>query len=280
MVKRALITGSSGYIGINLIKYLTERGFRIGKLDKKEGNYCEELALPKKHDLFGIVHLAGLSGIKQCQDRADQAVKDNIIAATNIFQQGLEHNIPVIAISSQAAKNPSSSIYAFTKFFIELSAFWYNSLGANIKVLRLSNVYGGLEYLERKNSVVAKFIRAKKNNEPLCIDGDGTQSRCFLHVNDAVSAIICLMKNCYNFSGHVFNIGNTEEISILDLAKKIIELTSSKSNIKFVPYNEAFTSGFEDMVRRVPDINKIRSYTAWTPQLQCTSTILESIIGC
>ena len=114
--------------------------------------------------------------------------------------------------------------------------------------------------------VIPKFVRAAIDNEPLRIFGDGSQSRVFCHVSDAVKAILALSTNDKTV-GEVFNIGGKGEISIVDLARLIIKQTKSKSEISFVDYKDAYTTGFEEMARRVPDVSKIKNFIAWEPKL-------------
>jgi UDP-glucose 4-epimerase len=114
--------------------------------------------------------------------------------------------------------------------------------------------------------VVPRFVSAALNNQPLQVYGHGDQIRCFCHIDDAVRALLLAMDSD-KAVGNVFNIGNNQQISILELAKKIIEITGSKSEIVKVSYSEAYPEGFEDMQRRVPDISKIKDALGWTPQI-------------
>jgi UDP-glucose 4-epimerase len=114
--------------------------------------------------------------------------------------------------------------------------------------------------------VVPRFVSAALKNQPLQVYGNGDQIRCFCHVDDAVRALLLVMDSD-KAVGNVFNIGNNQQISILELAKKIIEITGSRSEIVKIPYSEAYPEGFEDMQRRVPDISKIKNALGWTPQI-------------
>ena len=124
--------------------------------------------------------------------------------------------------------------------------------------------------------VIPRFVRAAIENQSLKIFGDGTQTRVFCHVSDSVKAILGLAEN-HKTIGEVFNVGGRGEISIAELAKMIIELTNSKSKITFIPYRDAYTNGFEEMRRRVPDVSKIASYIGWRPDLDL-NTIIEDVI--
>jgi UDP-glucose 4-epimerase len=114
--------------------------------------------------------------------------------------------------------------------------------------------------------VVPRFVSAALKNQPIEVYGNGEQIRCFCHINDAVRALLLVMDSD-KAVGNVFNIGNNQQISILELAKMVIEITGSKSEIVKIPYSEAYPEGFEDMQRRVPDISKIKNVLGWTPQI-------------
>jgi UDP-glucose 4-epimerase len=114
--------------------------------------------------------------------------------------------------------------------------------------------------------VVPRFVSAALKNEPLQVYGSGDQIRCFCHVDDAVRALLNVM-NSEKSIGQVFNIGNNQQISIMGLASKIVEITNSKSQIIKVSYEEAYSEGFEDMQRRVPDISKIKNLLGWVPEI-------------
>jgi UDP-glucose 4-epimerase len=120
--------------------------------------------------------------------------------------------------------------------------------------------------------VVPRFVNAALKNEPLLVYGSGEQIRCFCHVNDAVRALLLVMDSDDSV-GQVFNVGNSQQVSILELAKKVIQITGSKSSIEKLDYSKAYPEGFEDMQRRVPDISKIKHSLGWQPEID-----LEQII--
>jgi UDP-glucose 4-epimerase len=122
--------------------------------------------------------------------------------------------------------------------------------------------------------VIPRFIKSALSNDPIRIFGDGSQSRVFCHVHDAIDAVTKLSMNDASI-GEVFNIGGVEEITITDLAKKIIELTKSKSEIIFTSYKDAYGLGFEDMQRRVPNLNKIKSIINWVPKMNLDQIIQD-----
>jgi nucleoside-diphosphate-sugar epimerase len=218
-IRNVLITGSAGYIGINLCNYLTERGVFVFPFDKDScfSRRCENLEkIGANIDI--IVHLAAFPGIVNCMNDFDRAVIDNISTAFNVFK--LAGKIPVIFTSSQAAKQPYDNLYASIKRMIEVEADRLNRLGSDIRVFRLSNVYGGYGYLTMKDTVVKKFIVAKQNNHEMIINGTGDQIRDFIHVDDVCEAIYLCMLRENGFKKPV-DIGTGVGTSILDLAKML-----------------------------------------------------------
>lgn len=197
MTKRILITGGNGYIGRNLYTH----GSRFaGYMMFDACDYgcsiplAQDLKIKhlKKYD--GVVHLAALSGIAACEENYSDAILKNLLTANNVFRKASKLGIPVVFTSSQAAKDPSSSRYANLKNQCEMLAQYYNSIGGMNYVIRLSNVYGGDYYLEKKQTCIKQFITAYKEDRPLLIHGNGEQIRDFIHVWDVCEAIIKLIE--------------------------------------------------------------------------------------
>lgn len=182
-----LITGSRGYIGENLYEYLKNNGYNVIGIDSKSGQRAENF--PMYDNVHGIVHLAATPGIAACEEKPEEAIINNLESTIHMFNHSKEKGIPCVFTSSQAAKEPKSSVYAFTKYASEVIGNRLNEQGAKIRILRLSNVYGGDNYLEKKNSVVAKWAKAAYARKPFVVHGDGTQSRDFIHVKDVCRAI-------------------------------------------------------------------------------------------
>jgi UDP-glucose 4-epimerase len=130
----------------------------------------------------------------------------------------------------------------------------------------------------RYGMVVPRFVRAALRNEPMPVHGDGTQSRCFCHVQDTVRALQLLLHSPEKTSGEIFNIGSSQEVTIQQLAKTVIERTGAGSEIQYIPYSEAYAPGFEDMSRRVPDTGKIRKALGWQTTYDLNQ-ILDDVIG-
>lgn len=230
-MKHVLITGGAGYIATNLTNYL-HSGKNIivtNDVDKVWHKNVEDIKSLKGYDV--VVHLAAMSSIADCMEDTDGSIRDNIIASFNIFKLAKKQNIPVIFTSSQAAKMPKENLYAMQKRIMEVEAKRLNKLGADIKVLRLTNVYGGMYFLKRKKSVVANFVNAVKKNQPIIINGNGEQIRDFIHVNDVCEAIY----KCINYNLLIMDpidIGTGIGTSIYDLAK------ITKSSYTFNEYSK------------------------------------------
>jgi UDP-glucose 4-epimerase len=124
--------------------------------------------------------------------------------------------------------------------------------------------------------VLPRFVSAALKNEPLSVYGSGDQVRCFCHVSDAIRALLLVMDSDMAL-GEVFNVGNNQQISIMELAKKVIEITGSKSSIEKIAYEKAYPEGFEDMQRRVPDISKIKHILGWEPKINLDQIIKDIV---
>lgn len=207
-----LVTGADGYIGTNLVRMLQNKGKDVLLWDKKLGKDIEHPIENK--EIGAIVHLAAISGIQDCAKYPHVAIHENIINSLNVIHKAAELDIPLIFASSQAAKTPNSSVYAMTKATIEQAVLKYHDKSV---IFRLANVYGGHEYLERKNSVVAEFARAYLENRPLEVHGDGSQKRDFIHVEDVCDMIFRFL-DCKGIP-EVLELGTGRGTSILRLAE-------------------------------------------------------------
>ena len=252
---KILITGSNGYIGTNFYKrYKDQIVFKF--CDKNTPFQAETLEIEDieiKH-CDAIIHLAALSGIFACENDHIAAVRDNILAAQNVFKLAFKKNIPVVFSSSQAAKDPSSSIYASMKFTCEQMAKYYRSICSPIYILRFANVYGGYGYLEKKETCVKQFITNYKKGLPFDVHGDGTQGRDFVHVWDVCESIYRILMNM-PYCNIPIDIGTGKETSILDLANMFPD-----RKINFVNSRNAGTES------SVADTSILNSIVKFVPQ--------------
>jgi UDP-glucose 4-epimerase len=227
---KILITGGSGYIGKNLIFNYQSKFFDFINFDKKNNINIKDIKkLP--NDLDFVIHLAAISGIKDCEENKKEAFYSNIVGSYNILDLANMYNIPVLLASSQAAKNPTSSFYAKTKYMMEQKALENNTkFNVKNKILRFSNVYGGIDYLQDKTSVVANFLNAKNKNEKLKIHGDGKQTRDFIHVYDLIHILLHIGIRIKNIQEEIIDIGTGVETRIIDVAKCIGDYEFIKNN--------------------------------------------------
>ena len=214
---RILITGGNGYIGTNLIhQYKDKVDFDICDYGNPSIPLAHQLELKNIEKYDAIVHLAALSGITACEEKFIGCIISNVMTAGNVFKQASQLQIPVVFTSSQAAKDMHSSNYANSKATCEALAKHYNNYGGMNYVIRLSNVYGGVRYLEKKQTCVKQFITKYKEGKPLEIHGSGTQLRDFIHVWDVCDAIMLLLEKLPS-DRSLMDIGTGIGTSILDL---------------------------------------------------------------
>lgn len=250
-MKTILLTGSEGYIGQNVREYFKERSeYEIVGLDARMGMRAETYDNFENDGIDAIMHLAATASIVSCDRDPQEAILNNFWTSSNIFQNALIHNVPCIFTSSQAAKVPMGSMYAFTKYSSEVSANIFMDKGADIKVLRLTNVYGGVGYLRKKKTVIQKFAVATMKDEPKILNGDGTQTRDFVHVDDVCRAMHLALES--KIIDIPIDIGTGRETSMLELARM---------------FGGEFTfntdSDIVGVKRNVADVNDAKKYMAF-----------------
>ena len=309
-----LITGGAGFIGSHLTDRLVADGHKITILDNLATGRKENLSahlsgtqvkfvegsildLPLLDELVKdseyVFHLAAAVGVFNIVNHPLDSLMTNIRGTENVLESAHKYGKPVFVTSSSEVygKNISDSLkesddrilgapvtlrwsYSEAKAIDESLAYAYwVEKKLETRIVRFFNTVGPRQ-LGAYGMVVPRFVQAALNNEPLTIYGTGEQTRCFGHVHDAVEAVVRIAF-ADNTIGKVINIGNDFEISINDLAKKVIAETNSKSELVYVPYEEAYGDGFEDMERRVPNIELIKSLVGWEPQRNLSSMISD-----
>jgi UDP-glucose 4-epimerase len=239
-----------------------------------------------------IFHLAAAVGVMLIVESPVHTIESNVMGTEAVLKAALRYRTKVLIASTSEVYGKGNKIpfsedddvvlgstarsrwsYAASKMVDEfLGLAYYREKGLPVTIFRLFNTVGPRQS-GRYGMVIPRFVDKALQGEPLPVYGDGNQSRCFLHVDDAVRAIIALSKSP-EATGQVFNIGSVDEISIYDLACKIISLTGEleeqetnpEKQITFVPYEQAYAAGFEDMLRRVPNISKIKDIAGWHPE--------------
>ena len=312
-----LITGGAGFIGSHLSDALLARGDSIVILDNLStgnhhnieslignesvtfysGSILDEVLVEKLvSEVDHVIHLAAAVGVFTIVDKPLESLRINLNGTENILEAAAKFNKPVLIASSSEiyGKNGGGPLneesdrivgsplksrwsYSEAKAIDEsLGYFYFSEKGLTVRLVRFFNTVGPRQ-VGSHGMVVPRFVAAALKGEPLDVYGTGTQSRCFCHVADAVAGLISVIDSDATI-GQVYNIGNDHEISVEDLAKKVIAQLGSTSSIKKKSYEDAYGAGFEDMQRRIPDISKIKATTGWAPQ-RSLETIIDDIAG-
>jgi UDP-glucose 4-epimerase len=309
---RYLVTGGAGFVGSHLVDALLKRGDQVSVLDDlstgRHQNIRHHLNNPEFSFISGsildadlvddsirrtdvVFHLAAAVGVKLIVERPLESLATNIRGSEIVLEKAHKYGrkIMVTSTSEIYGKNSSDLLdeeddrilgsplktrwsYSEAKAIEEVLAYSYwREKGLPTVIVRLFNTVGPRQ-VGSYGMVVPRFIESALQNKPLTVYGDGTQKRCFCHVQDVISGLLMLIDNPLA-EGKVFNLGSQEEISITELAKKIISLTSSTSEINYIPYDEAYEDGFEDMPRRVPGTTKVKNLTGWNT----TKTLVDIV---
>ena len=309
-----LVTGGSGFIGSHLCERLVFEGHSVTVIDNFSTGVRSNLLDLKSNSNFNLLegsildlgllervtpkvdyvfHLAAAVGVFNIVKNPLESLLTNIRGTENVLEAAHASNVPVLLTSSSEVygKNVSDSLkesddrilgspvtlrwtYSEAKAIDESLAYaYFIEKQLETRIVRFFNTVGPRQ-LGAYGMVVPRFVKAALNNEPITIYGNGNQTRCFAHVYDVVDAVIAIAF-AKNTIGKVINIGNNFEISINDLAKKIIDETGSQSEIVYVPYGEAYGEGFEDMERRVPNIDLIRDLVGWQPKCDLSTMITD-----
>ena len=310
---RVFVTGGAGFIGSHLCDVLVASGDEVSILDNlstgSKGNIAhlegkikvsqgdirdQALVESLVADSELVLHMAAALGVDNILENPIESISTNFYGSEVVLNAALKYDKRILIASTSEiygknTKQPLSETddrvigtpqklrwtYSDAKALEEATAhFLFLTKQLRVTTIRFFNTVGPRQ-TGRYGMVIPRFVQAAIENTPLKIFGDGSQSRVFCHVIDSVKAVLALSENDKTV-GEVFNIGGKGEISILELAKLIINKTDSKSDITFTSYEDAYATGFEEMVRRVPNISKISNFTGWEPKLGL-DTIIEDV---
>jgi UDP-glucose 4-epimerase len=313
---KILITGGAGFIGSHLAEKLLREGHNVTIIDDLSTGRLENIEHLKSNKNFTciigsildkvileklisssqqIYHLAAAVGVKYIIENPLSSLRTNIIGTENVLDLANKYKCKVLITSTSEIYGKSEKVpfsenddrllgttyisrwgYSCSKAVDEfLSLAFFREKKLPVVIVRCFNTVGPRQ-TGQYGMVVPKFVKSALLGQPLVIYGDGKQSRCFADVDDVTDAFTKLM-NDSKCVGEIFNVGNNEEITIVELAEKIKSMTKSKSKIEFMTYEDAFEEGFEDMRRRMPDLSKIEKYIGYKPKHDL-NTIIKRII--
>jgi UDP-glucose 4-epimerase len=312
---RYLVTGGAGFIGSHLCDALVAEGNQVTVLDNLStgrqeniellraearlvhGSVLDELLVDEAvRESDVVVHLAAAVGVRLIVERPLHSFLTNVRGAEVVLEAAHRYRRKVLVASSSEVygKNGgpfredddrvlgSNAVsrwsYATSKAVDEILALAYHrERGLPAVVVRLFNCVGPRQS-SAYGMVLPNLVEQALAGRPLTVHGDGLQTRCFCHVRDVVNALLRLIHDP-RAEGEVFNVGSTEEVSILELARRVVSATGSGSPVRLVPYEEAYGEGYEDMRRRIPDISRVRALTGWEPRMSLDEIISEVIVA-
>jgi len=310
--KKAFVTGGAGFIGSHLAERLLNDGYYVVVVDNLSTGSLKNIETLKDDERFDFIegdvqnvnlvedvisscdiifHLAASVGVRLIADNPVQTIETNIRGTEVVLKACNKFKKKVLLASTSEIYGKSESVpfsedddivfgstqlprwsYACSKAIDEfLGLAFYKQYGLNVVIARFFNTIGPRQ-TGQYGMVVPRFVESALKNESVLIYGTGQQSRCFCYVDDVIDAIITLI-NCDDAAGEVYNVGSTEEVTIEELADKIIELTKSKSEKKFIAYKEAYGMPMDDMMRRVPSTNRIKQAVGWEPKTNLTKSL-------
>jgi UDP-glucose 4-epimerase len=313
---KALITGGAGFIGSHLAERLLDDGHDVLVLDNLSTGSIENIGHLKGHERFGYVidtitnepllaemidrsdvvfHLAAAVGVKLIVEQPVHTIETNVHGTEVVLEHANKKKKLVIIASTSEVYGKSTDVpfrenadltlgatikhrwaYACSKLLDEFLALAYwKERKLPVIIVRLFNTVGPRQ-TGQYGMVLPTFVRQALAGHPITVFGDGTQSRSFTYVGDVVDALVKLMVEPAAI-GEVFNIGNTGEVTIRGLADRVRELAHSSSPVEYVPYDQAYEAGFEDMPRRVPDISKLRALIGYEPKVALDEIITAVI---
>jgi UDP-glucose 4-epimerase len=313
---RYLITGGAGFIGSHLTDALLRQGDRVHALDDLSTGSIENIRHLRGHPRFEytidtaanarliaelvdeadfVFHLAAAVGVELIVESPVRTIETNVHCTEVVLSQASKKRRPVLIASTSEVYGKSTALpfkesgditlgpsslgrwaYACSKAIDEFLAIAYwKERKLPTTVARLFNTVGSRQ-TGRYGMVVPRLTRQALSGQPLTVHGDGRQQRCFCHVTDIVEGLVGLI-GIEEAHGEVYNLGSAEEVSIIELARRIIMSTGSESEISLIPYVDAYGEGFEDMARRVPDTTKIRELIGWEAKLSLDNIIQDMI---
>lgn len=309
---KALITGGAGFIGSHLAERLVKDGEEVTVLDNLSTGSLKNIEGLQKEPQFDFVegdvrneglirplverseavfHLAAAVGVKLIADRPVHTIETNISGTEAVLEAANNFSRKILIASSSEVYGKNEAVpfcedddivlgstsfsrwsYACSKAIDEfLGLAFHQQYGLGVIIGRFFNTIGPRQ-TGQYGMVVPRFVQRALKNEPVSIYGTGRQSRCFCYVGDVVEAVIRLMKS-EEAAGKIYNIGSAEEITIEGLADKIIEMIGSKSKKEFVDYEKAYGRPIEDMMRRVPNLERIKNAIGWEPKTSLMETL-------
>ena len=313
---RVLITGGAGFIGSHLTEKLLSLGWSVTCIDDLSTGSVDNLSAVRDNPRFlfyadtifnrrlttnlvsdadVVFHLAAAVGVKRIVDFPVQTIETNVEGSEIVLEAAAGKKKRIFIASTSEVYGKSTKIpfsetddlvlgstynsrwaYACSKAIDEFLALAYHrEKDLPVTIVRFFNTVGPRQ-TGRYGMVLPNFVRQALLNQPVSVYGSGEQTRCFGHVSDIIQGLLLLLDNNRTV-GEIFNLGNTEEVSINDLAKKVIAACDSTSKIVHVPSSEAYGPGFEDMFRRVPDISKAREWLGYEPRVNLDA-IIQSVV--
>ncbi len=309
---KGLITGGAGFIGSHLAERLLEKGHKVSVIDNLSTGSLKNIESFRNNPRFDFVegdirnvglmealmeqcdivfHLAAAVGVKLIADRPVHTIETNIDGTEKVLEAANKFDRKILIASSSEVYGKNEKVpfcedddivlgstrmsrwsYACSKAIDEfLGLAFHQQYGLGVVIGRFFNTIGPRQ-TGQYGMVVPRFVQQALRNEPVSIYGTGQQRRCFCYVEDLIDAVTSLM-DCEEAAGKVYNIGSNEEIAIEALADKIIEMTGSKSKKEFIPYEKAYGKPIEDMMRRVPNLERIKATTGWEPKISLDETL-------
>ncbi len=313
---RALITGGAGFIGSHLAEALLAAGHQVSVIDNLSTGSIQNIEPLKAHAGFKYVvgditnepllaelvddcdvvfHLAAAVGVKLIVEAPVRTIETNVHGTEVVLKHANKKKKLVILASTSEVYGKSTDVpfhedadlvlgptpkhrwaYACSKAIDEFLALAYwKERKLPVVIVRFFNTVGPRQ-TGRYGMVIPNFVRQALAGQPITVHGDGSQTRSFCHVRDVVGALLRLMDEP-RAVGEVFNVGNSQEISIMALAERVRALTASRSPIVTIPYDQAYESGFEDMPRRVPDLSKIHALVGYEPRTDLDAILADVI---